>query len=63
MIDLHYEHQRAQELFAIARQMTLIGMAGEDPDDPKVKNFLDHALNRTDTEEELRSYCERNWRR
>lgn len=57
-----FERHRRDQLFAVARIMTDLGMPGEDPEDPKVRNFLDHALTVTTTDDELRAYILKNWR-
>ena len=66
--DLHaefmaYEIARREELFRIARQMTEIGMAGADPYEPWVANYLTRAINATDGDPDaLREYNLKNWK-
>ena len=58
-----YEDRRREELFRIARQMTEIGMAGADPYEPWVANYLAKAVNATDGDPDaLRAYNLKNWK-
>ncbi|MGQ2972048.1 MAG: hypothetical protein ACT6QM_05935 [Brevundimonas mediterranea] len=62
VFDPDYERARAEELFRTARAMTALGLPGEDPDDPKVANFLNYAINATDGDEAaIREYSLKNW--
>lgn len=51
--DRAYEDRRREELFAIARQMTALGLPGADPDDPYIALLLKTGLEATETHEEL----------
>lgn len=58
-----YEARRREELFAIARTMTAIGMSGADPDEPWVANYLAKAINATGGDEAaLRAYNLKHWK-
>lgn len=58
-----YEARRREELFAIARQMTAIGMAGADPFEPWVARYLERAINATDGDHDaLRAYNAKHWK-
>lgn len=48
-----YERMRADQLFAIARQMTELGLPGQDPDDERVSLFLERAAQETEDYDEL----------
>ncbi|MGU3456591.1 hypothetical protein ACLBV5_09780 [Brevundimonas sp. M1A4_2e] len=62
-VDLAYEKARAEELFAIARAMTSINMAGADPDEPWVARYLANAINATGGDDEaLAAYNLKNWK-
>ena len=50
---LAYERMRADELFAIARQMTQLGLPGLDPDDERVSEFLERGARETDEVDDL----------
>lgn len=58
-----YEDRRREELFAIARSMTEIGMGGADPYEPWVANYLAKAMNATDGDlDALREYNLKHWK-
>lgn len=58
-----YEDRRREELFAIARTMTAIGMGGADPDEPWVARYLEKAINATGGDEAaLRAYNLKHWK-
>lgn len=62
-LDLEYERARAEELYAIARAMTSIGMPLADPDEPWVANYLTRAMNATNGDlEALAAYNLKNWK-
>ncbi|MFZ4165286.1 hypothetical protein [Brevundimonas sp. NPDC058933] len=44
---LAYEAMRAEQLFAIARTMTALGLSGHDPDDERVSEFLERGAKET----------------
>jgi len=58
-----YEALRREELFAVARQMTDLGLSGEDPDDPRIASLLAQGLEATTTQAELRAWLKVNFRR
>lgn len=47
------EKAQADRLFTIARTMTVLGLEGEDPDDPRVARLMDEAASATDTVDEM----------
>lgn len=51
--DRAYEDRRREELFAIAAEMTALGLPGADPDDPYIALLLKTGLEATQTHEEL----------
>lgn len=58
-----YEDRRREELFATARAMTSINMAGADPDEPWVARYLTNAMNATDGDlEALAAYNLKHWK-
>ncbi len=58
-----YEDRRREELFAIARAMTSLNMAGADPDEPWVANYLTRAMNAVDGDlDALRAYNLKHWK-
>lgn len=50
---LAYERMRAEQLFAIARQMTELGLSGHDPEDERVEAFLEKGAKETETYDDL----------
>lgn len=48
-----FESFRAQQLFCIARQMSDLGLAGEDPDDPRIRLLLETGAAATETYADL----------
>ena len=57
-----YEEEAFERLVAEARLMTAIGLHGEDARNPRVKRFLNEALDATEGEDDLRQYILKNWR-
>lgn len=49
----HFEFLRREQLFRIAREMTDLGLPGEDPDDPYIALLLKTGRAATQTHEEL----------
>lgn len=50
------EKAKAERLFAIARQMTALGLPGEDPDDPRVAALLEEAADASKTVDEMAAW-------
>ncbi len=48
-----FESFRAQQLFCIARQMSDLGLTGEDPDDPRIRLLLETGAAATETYADL----------
>lgn len=48
-----FESYRAQQLFCIARQMSDLGLPGEDPDDPRIRLLLETGAAATETYADL----------
>lgn len=58
-----YEDRRREELFAIARAMTSIGMPMADPDEPWVAKYLAKAIEATGGDHDaLRAYNLKHWK-
>lgn len=60
---LAFELKRRDDLFAEARMMTSIGMAGADRRDRRTADFLEAAINQTNGDEEaFLAYIKKWWR-
>ena len=58
-----YEDRRREDLFAIARAMTSIGMPLADPDEPWVAKYLAKAIGATGGDHDaLREYNLKHWK-
>lgn len=55
-----FEHYRAEQLAMQARQMTELGLPGEDPDSPRIRDLLERGTAATKTFGELVEWIARH---